>query len=69
MKIVSCPKGGRVPEGYCRTSCLNYQGAERKSRSGSFQKLKRLFTGDGRTWLQIYKEDIARRSKKANCGT
>ena len=24
MKIVKCPKGGRVPEGYCKESCLNY---------------------------------------------
>jgi len=22
-KIIHCPKGGRVPEGYCRISCLN----------------------------------------------
>jgi hypothetical protein len=26
MKIVHCPKGGRVPYGYCRASCLNYPG-------------------------------------------
>ena len=26
MKIVRCPKGGRVPEGYCEESCLNYPG-------------------------------------------
>ena len=26
MKIVRCPKGGRVPEGYCKESCLNYPG-------------------------------------------
>jgi len=26
MRIVNCPKGGRVPEGYCRYSCLNYHG-------------------------------------------
>jgi len=25
MKIVNCPKGGRVPEGYCKESCLNYE--------------------------------------------
>ena len=69
MKIVTCPKGGRMPEGYCKTSCLNYQGGDEKKKRGSFQKLKRLFAGDGRTWLQIYKEDIAPRSKKAGCGT
>jgi hypothetical protein len=69
MKIITCPKGGRIPEGYCKTSCLNYQGAEKKLRPGSFQRLKRLFAGDGRTWLQVYKEDIAPRSKRANCGT
>lgn len=27
MKIIHCPKGGRVPEGYCRMSCLNYKEA------------------------------------------
>jgi hypothetical protein len=26
MMIIKCPKGGRVPEGYCRKSCLNYPG-------------------------------------------
>ena len=26
MKIIHCPKGGRVPDGYCRASCLNYPG-------------------------------------------
>jgi len=26
MKIVHCPKGGRVPDRYCRASCLNYPG-------------------------------------------
>ena len=29
MKIVNCPKGGRVPDGYCRASCLNYPGKTR----------------------------------------
>jgi hypothetical protein len=68
MKIVTCPKGGRIPEGYCKTSCLNYQSAEKKRMRGSLRELKKLFTGDGRTWLQIYKEDIAPRSRRANCG-
>jgi hypothetical protein len=26
MRIIHCPKGGKVPEGYCRESCLNYPG-------------------------------------------
>ena len=26
MKIIHCPKGGIVPDGYCRASCLNYPG-------------------------------------------
>ena len=26
MKIVHCPKGSRVPDVYCRASCLNYPG-------------------------------------------
>jgi len=68
MKIVSCPKGGRIPEGYCKTSCLNYPNAEKKLRRGSLRELKKLFTGDSRSWLQIYKEDIAPRSRGATCG-
>ena len=24
MKIVRCPKGGKMPAGYCNKSCLNY---------------------------------------------
>jgi hypothetical protein len=24
MKIISCPKGVRIPEGYCKKTCLNY---------------------------------------------
>jgi hypothetical protein len=26
MRIIHCPKGGKVPEGYCKESCLNYPG-------------------------------------------
>jgi hypothetical protein len=25
MKIIHCPKGGKVPDGYCKKSCLNYE--------------------------------------------
>ena len=58
MKIVACPKGGRVPEGYCQQSCLNYSG-EREEKQGFLSRFKNLFTKNGRTWLQIYKEEIA----------
>jgi len=34
MKIVTCPKGGRVPEGYCRQSCLNYPGQGKRPSGG-----------------------------------
>jgi hypothetical protein len=59
MKIKDCPKGGRVPEGYCRHSCLNYSGRHRPSKSSSWQNLKNILKSDGRSWLQIYREDIA----------
>ena len=59
MKIVTCPKGGRIPEGYCRESCLNYSGETKQEKLGSLRKLKNLFTNDGRPWLQIYKDEIA----------
>jgi hypothetical protein len=32
MKIINCPKGGRVPEGYCKQSCLNYPGKNRMEK-------------------------------------
>jgi len=35
MKFVACPKGGRIPEGYCRQSCLNYSGEREKEKSGA----------------------------------
>jgi hypothetical protein len=66
MRIVTCPKGGRIPEGYCRQSCLNYPGPGSRSRWQALQRFKRLFVGDGRSWLQVYKEDIASRREKGS---
>jgi hypothetical protein len=60
MKIVVCPKGGRIPEGYCRQSCLNYSGEHEKEGPGSLSRIKNLFKSNGRSWLQIYKEEIGR---------
>ena len=60
MKIVACPKGGRIPEGYCQQSCLNYSGERDKEKSGSLSRIKNLFKGNVRSWLQIYKEEIGR---------
>jgi hypothetical protein len=59
MKIVSCPKGGRVPKSYCLESCLNYSGERKEEKSSSLSRIKNLFTKNGRSWLQIYKEEIA----------
>jgi hypothetical protein len=68
VRIVTCPKGGRIPEGYCRQSCLNYSGPGKRSRWQALHRFKRLFVGDGRSWLQIYKEDIAsRREEDSAC--
>jgi len=49
MKIVKCPKGGRIPEGYCKESCLNYPGkvdidkrTKLRSAKGAFLAKKTL---------------------------
>jgi len=67
MKIKTCPKGGRIPESYCRNSCLNYSG-ERKMGKISLRKLRSLFKDEKRSWLQIYKEDIHASKKMGSRG-
>jgi hypothetical protein len=45
IKIINCPKGGKVPEGYCLNSCLNYRGKiERNSKENEqpLRKTRRL---------------------------
>ena len=64
MKIVSCPKGGRVPKNYCVESCLNYSGKSKEEDTGPIARLKNLFTKNGRSWLQIYKEEIVTEKKE-----
>ena len=68
MRIISCPKGGRIPEGYCLKSCLNYLGTPGKENRISFRKMKHVFQSDGRSWLQIYKEDISKDKRAIPCG-
>ena len=58
MKIVNCPKGGRVPEGYCQDSCLNYPGVAKKEKWSFLRKLRNLFLGKRRPWIQFYKEEV-----------
>jgi len=65
MKIVNCPKGGRVPEGYCKESCLNYSGGHLKKKTKVSRKLRSLFKNKRKSWLQIYKEDVFPRLKNA----
>ena len=67
MRIVDCPKGGKIPEGYCRDSCLNYPKEKKRKEQGFNEKLKKVFQSDGRSWLQIYKEDIAMGKKPTSC--
>ena len=67
MKIKNCPKGGKIPEGYCKKSCLNYSGDDGIKKGFSWHHLKNIFKSDGRSWLQIYKEDIAMSKKTAYC--
>jgi hypothetical protein len=44
MKIINCPKGGRVPEGYCKMSCLNYPGKGEVGKRLSVKKAKYTFS-------------------------
>ena len=39
MKIIHCPKGGKMPLGYCKESCLNYH-IECKANRGASSKRK-----------------------------
>jgi len=66
MKIIACPKGGKIPEGYCRLSCLNFSGQRKPAKRISFQGLKNAFLDDERPWLQIYKEEIVGGNKIAS---
>ena len=38
MKIIHCPKGGKVPQGYCMSSCLNYREKHQKIRKQNLQE-------------------------------
>jgi len=58
MKIVNCPKGGRIPEGYCKESCLNYDEKHHKKETALHRRSISLFTSSKKSWLQIYKEDV-----------
>lgn len=66
-RIVTCPKGGRVPEGYCLLSCLNYSRGPGNEESSPWQRIRRVFLDDGRPWLQVYKDDIASGKHRALC--
>jgi hypothetical protein len=63
MKIVNCPKGGRVPEGYCKESCLNYEEKHHKKETAPQRRSINVFTSAKKSWLQIYKEDVLPRLK------
>jgi len=56
MKIIHCPKGGRISEGYCLKSCLNYPGKHQGETAVTLRK----------SWLKSYKEDILPKLKKAS---
>ena len=58
MKIVNCPKGGRVPEGYCLRSCLNYRGEPKNVKWISLQKLSKILKSIRKTWIQVYNEEL-----------
>ncbi len=67
MKIVRCTKGGRVPEGYCMESCLNYSGRRLKKKAVPRLGSSDLFANKnkGKSWIHIYAEDTLPRPKEA----
>ena len=66
FRVIDCPKGGRVPEGYCIDSCLNHIEKARK-RQPLLPRLKKAFKDAGKSLLQIYREDIAQRKRTCSC--
>ena len=66
MKIIHCPKGGRIPEGYCLNSCLNYPGKHKEEKAIPLRKSRNLFLRERKSWLQTYQEDILPLLKKAS---
>ena len=55
MRIIQCPKGGRVPEGYCRDSCLNYPRMTIKDKRASQKKLRQVAQGKGKISICLIK--------------
>lgn len=60
VKIVHCPKGGRVPEGYCLNSCLNHPGSGRRGKGFSLQKQEITFPGNDDSRARPNNEESAR---------
>jgi hypothetical protein len=59
MKIVHCPKGGKVPENYCRLSCLNYSPDHQTVRLRFLKKIRKVvFRREGDV-SRSRKEEIA----------
>jgi hypothetical protein len=59
MKIVRCPKGGKVPENYCRLSCLNYSPDHQTVRLRFLKKVRTVFFRRERDVSRSRKEEIA----------
>ena len=57
MRIVTCTKGGKIPDGYCRESCLNYSGQSKNTKK-SLGRLKKVIIGKKKPLIQVYKEDV-----------
>ncbi len=49
MRIIHCPKGGKVPAGYCKESCLNYPGKAEIDKRFSARRSKDAFLTRGRS--------------------
>ncbi|HUU80422.1 MAG TPA: hypothetical protein VMW90_03160 [Acidobacteriota bacterium] len=61
MKIVNCPKGGRVPQGYCRESCLNYPDKAAKGKGVRVGKKRDFLISKRRSLLETYEGEISQR--------
>lgn len=63
MRIIQCSKGGKVPEGYCRDSCLNFSAQKAPDTDSTIKKLGKIIGGKRKPLIQFDKENICSSGK------
>ena len=56
--ILNCPKGGKVPIGYCRESCLNYSRKRIKTKRITLIRLQQRFLRKLIFWIMKYQRRL-----------